>query len=371
MDIFGNVWKSTSSASSWTPQFTRSGSSFNVYGLTVSPFDNSKVFGAAYCAGSSDCPGVIGTGADGVVRVLDSGITGQPVGHLAVQPGSDNPLFAAVGSSVLQFGTSSGAWATFGTGLPAGSLINDVAVDNAFTVWATSGLTVYQAPVNGGAWTTGTSQPPNAGLYDLRVQPSGGQLYVRGYTTASVPTLWRFKGGGSWQQVSNYPPGANIISPFSLGSASNLIIMSGDSGASVYSSVSQGAFNKVSAYPTGTSITDLAVAPNDSNTWYVAAGSIYVTNDGGASFKAPRAAPDGCGMYAIAVDPKASATVWVATNCALFKSIDGGTTWTKSFSGLFRASAYDSRSFAFGSTSGLLYLGTDLGGVFQTVTGGF
>jgi photosystem II stability/assembly factor-like uncharacterized protein len=84
---------------------------------------------------------------------------------------------------------------------------------------------------------------------------------------------------------------------------------------------------------------------------------VYKSTDGGATWSA-----SGTGLtyvYALAVDPIDSNTLYAGTNGGVFKSTNGGTTWSAVNTGLTTRIVY---TLAIDST--MLYAGTWYGGVF-------
>jgi photosystem II stability/assembly factor-like uncharacterized protein len=99
-------------------------------------------------------------------------------------------------------------------------------------------------------------------------------------------------------------------------------------------------FRSIGPALTSGRIGDVAVAPNDPNTWYVAvcSGGVWKTTDGGFTFKPIF---DDQGSYSIGcvtIDPKQPLTVWVGSGennsqrsvsygDGVYRSLDGGKNW--------------------------------------------
>jgi len=56
---------------------------------------------------------------------------------------------------------------------------------------------------------------------------------------------------------------------------------------------------------------------------------LYKSVDGGATFTAPTTALNGLDVYRLLVDPANAAAVWAATSGGLFRTVNGGVSWTK------------------------------------------
>src|SRR5215471_8607264 len=85
--------------------------------------------------------------------------------------------------------------------------------------------------------------------------------------------------------------------------------------------------------------------------------------------------PEGGSIRAVLVDPTVPTTVYVGTvGSGIFKSIDGGVTWTQSGSPTDPTAGKTIRSLIFGA-GGIIYAGSDnavdsTSGVFQSVDSG-
>jgi photosystem II stability/assembly factor-like uncharacterized protein len=81
--------------------------------------------------------------------------------------------------------------------------------------------------------------------------------------------------------------------------------------------------------PDGGSVYDLAVAPSQPQTLYAAASSgLFRSVNGGAYWVYAGAGPNRRGANSLAVDPLHPRTVYAAQD-GIYKSLDGGATWTK------------------------------------------
>jgi len=139
--------------------------------------------------------------------------------------------------------------------------------------------------------------------------------------------------------------------------------------ADVYRTPDMGSsWNQISTNLTGSSTTylnSLCVAPSDSNTIYAGTyDSLYVTTNGGTSWKSAGHFASGLAKTSITVHPTTSQTVWVtisgySAGNKVFKSTDGGGTWTN-VSGTLPNLPVNCMVYEKGSNDGL-YIGTDVG----------
>src|SRR5215469_12421302 len=71
----------------------------------------------------------------------------------------------------------------------------------------------------------------------------------------------------------------------------------------------------------------VVIDPQDSKTLYVPnkTGALFKSTDGGASWNASGLIP---GVQSLAIDPRNSSTIYAATASGVYRSIDGGVTFT-------------------------------------------
>jgi hypothetical protein len=130
--------------------------------------------------------------------------------------------------------------------------------------------------------------------------------------------------------------------------SSRLFLVTASKG--VLKSVNQGAtWNSASSGLPASKVSTLAISASDSLTLYAGTAvdcddceysgdGVFKSIDGGASWTAISNGLPGGAIFLVAVDPQDSATVYVgqsmADTNALFKSVDGGATWDRLNSGL-------------------------------------
>jgi uncharacterized protein DUF11 len=221
------------------------------------------------------------------------------------------------------------------------------AAQNAWTVTGPNGGRTWEVayhPTQPGVILISTSR----GMYRTT---DGGQHWTlsAGITSAMVgiafdPTnpnrvftannaLWRSDDGG---QSFAAVPGAPGIRLLGIGSNGQLFVA--DGGGEVSHTSDQGqhwthATRPWPATPGSQAITSLGVDPNTPGTVYVGVQGygIYKSSNSGASWSTPAPGP-GTGTYTtntIAVKPGDSSRVLVAANDGVYRSIDGGTSWTR------------------------------------------
>jgi photosystem II stability/assembly factor-like uncharacterized protein len=139
-----------------------------------------------------------------------------------------------------------------------------------------------------------------------------------------------------------------------------------DDGGTSWRAVTAGIENRV--------IYAIAIDPQTPATVY-ASGAIgtsnttvlFKTTDGGITWTA-LSSLTGTGTWSLAIDPLASATVYAAGLGGVFKTTDGGSTWTQMNDGLTTANV--AKLALDPSDSTVIYAATRGGGVFKSVAGG-
>ena len=122
--------------------------------------------------------------------------------------------------------------------------------------------------------------------------------------------------------------------------------------------------------PVGVDVRYMAVNPLLSTTIYAATGTgVFRSIDGGVSWSGANTGLTVTDVRSIAIDPASASTLYVGTATAgIFKSIDGGGNWNAANIGL---TASDVRALAIDPlTPATVYAGTATGGVFKSVDGG-
>jgi photosystem II stability/assembly factor-like uncharacterized protein len=121
--------------------------------------------------------------------------------------------------------------------------------------------------------------------------------------------------------------------------------------------------------PGGGNVRALAIDPKAPATLYAAtwSGGVFKSTDAGGNWEAASAGlPPEARFGALAIDPKTGATLYAGTSLGVFKSADAGRSWrTTSLAGVFaNALGIDPANTA------TVYAGIDAGGVMKNTDGG-
>ena len=339
-------------------------------------------------------------------RVLSSATRPTPgppspsgaVTALAVDPTIPGTLYAAFDTGIFKSTDAGNTWINPSTGLPGGPTVFALALDprTPGTLYAGTGDGVVFKSVDGGStWnaasTTGLS---GAIVSSFAFDPSTpGTLFV-GMGGGVFKTI---DGGDTWTATPvrdivfalardpTSPPGTLYA-----GTAGGINSITG-SGGGVLKSTDGGATWSAAntGLPDFATVTALALDPRALGKLYATSGGGGADVTGGGVFKsinfgdtwsaASTGLPGGTIVSALGIDPTMPGTVYAGTDnlngsgdggSGVFKSMDGGNTWSAASTGLPGNGNTSVVAFAFDPTTpGTLYAGT-YRGVFTSTDGG-
>jgi hypothetical protein len=258
-------------------------------------------------------------------------------------------------------------------------------VGNAFvTKFAADGTSlVYSSYLGGSGYGNGYGDGANGIAVD-----GTGDAYVEGGTDSTdFPTVNGFQplkgdtgafqstdGGTTWHAIDGAAPdvltNADIRS-LTVDPASPTTLYVGTNGGGVFKTTDAGiTWAAINNGLTNAKVQALRLDPINSATVYVGTngGGVFKSIDGGSSWITSDNGLTNLNVQTLAVDPTNSATLYIGTNGGgVFKSIDGGASWTPSNSGLTKTNI---RSLAVDpANSATLYAATD-NGTYKSLNGG-
>ena len=334
------------------------------------------------------------------VAVLALGLTiqnGYPQGSgprdvtaLAIDPSTPATLYAGTFEGGVFKSTNGGnSWTTINSGLTS-TRVFALAIDPSTpaTLYAgTGGSGVFKSTNGGTTW-----QPTGANIF---LMVGGGQaLAIDRFTPATLYAgnfFGVFKstnGGTSWTDVNTGLPTNPSVNALAIDPFTSATLYAGTDDR-VFKSTNGGtSWNPFDSGLTGRSVRALIIDPTTPATLYAGAsfpgnnftgGGVFKSTNGGNSWTDTSSGLTATHVAALAIDPATPATLYAGTNGGraarnFFKSTNGGTSWTDTSSGLplntnVNALAIDP------STPATLYAGIgDLlfgtGGVFKSTNGG-
>jgi hypothetical protein len=333
--------------------------------------------GASWRAANSGLPNLVGDYE--FMSCCSAAVIIDPRNPSTLYVAGENPINPGIFKS-----TNGGAtWKAITSPIPAGSGMPVLNIDAQGIVYTGVGANLFKSADGGATWLPANFRLRDVSVPSLAIDPQNpGNLYVGVYRSTNSGIGWDSANISAGSVVS-----ALAIDPMAAGT-----VYAGTSEAKVDDdgdpipcgpSSASGIFKSVDG---GVSWTDtqagigclsvIAVDPQDTSTVY--AGSwyhgVYKSLDGGRSWRDSNSGlPAGtAGLYvtALALDPKSPETIYAGTAAGLFKSSDGGASW--SGTGLMpqvAALAIDAQnsSTVYAVTANRLFQSTDGGANWRTL----
>ncbi len=297
--------------------------------------------------------------------------------RLAFLPGSSTTLFACCDGGIFKSTNSGTAWTDLSTGL---SIMEFYSISNAQT---------SSTIVQGGAQDNGTNLY-SAGTWTQDLGGDGMTSIVDYFTSNTMygeqynGTINRTtNGGGSWTGITPNGQSGAWVTPYIIDPNTHTTIYAGWN--DVYKSTNQGtSWTQISTTLTGNAgdfVMAMACAPSNSNYLYIGAGGnngiiststfLFKTTNGGTSWTdVTGTLPlSTASLTAIAIKASDPLTVWVTltgytAGTKVYKTTNGGTTWTN-ISGNLPNVPVNCITFDKTVSTDRIFVGTDVG-VFYT-----
>lgn len=247
------------------------------------------------------------------------------VGSLALDPDNSNIIYAGAGGQGVFRSTDGGAsWLSRTTGL-GGARVYTLAVSSAGTVYAGTSRGVFKSTNRADTWT-----PASTGLGDLNHATSMATSPAAPNTIYAGTQAGVFKStdaGGTW--ASSGLTDVSFIIAIAADPADARTVYASAGYAGLYKSTDGGATWFV-AGPASAFVVEISIDPSNPATVYVATNAfgIHRTTDRGATWNLIFENESLIG--APAVDPSDPARLYVGSGPfkSLFRSTDGGATWS-------------------------------------------
>ncbi|HET9794969.1 MAG TPA: hypothetical protein VFS34_10940 [Thermoanaerobaculia bacterium] len=283
---------------------------------------------------------LVGTSGRGIYHSLDGGATvspinsGLPSSAISSIVGDPASLTRYAGSGVAGVAktTDDAHWTSANTGLFASEVYAVAASKSSPSiVYAATGSSIFKSVDSGVSWSSLTSIGIDQQVFPaLAVDPTNPSIV---YTATDEKGVLKTTNGGSSWTPSNAGITTRGIDCFAfLPSSSQTIYAGTDSG--IFKTTDGGAhwaaFGDTSAMST---VRSLAIDPANPQTMFAGTDDgIFRSTDGGGHWSDVSGGSNSfleTQIHQIAIDPAAHTRVYLATGNGVWKSTDGGATWTE------------------------------------------
>ncbi|HEY6321934.1 MAG TPA: hypothetical protein VJA16_10280 [Thermoanaerobaculia bacterium] len=295
---------------------------------------------------SPTTPGLLYAGAAGVFRSTDGGGNWMPAGlgsslvaALAVAPHS-GALYAAADNGLFKSADGGKSWVR-----QLDAAFSCVAIDPAVPqdVYA-GGAELWRSTDGGSSWRRADVDLQGFSVMAIAPVPGARGLVVAGAADPIGFTGALFRSsdhGASWAAGGRGLVDRNILS-FAVDPAAPSILYASDQDQGIFKSADGGLHWTALTIPSFSPMAggaEIVIDPTHSSTLYLVNSGDLVSTDGGSTWKPlgplpPFTATD---LAVLAIDPSDGANLYGAEVASLFKSDDGGLTWTL----ILRADPYD------------------------------
>jgi photosystem II stability/assembly factor-like uncharacterized protein len=330
-------------------------------------------------------------------RWITHGPPGSQVNAVAVDPRDHETVYAGTQVGVYVSHDGANRWEPAGVGIPAGSEVKEievspsdpsqvfVGVDNAVGRPPGGLGGIYRSTDQGVRWTRLTVPLGYLPIGAFAVDPTDPATVYAGDTDSynwGGPLYRTTDAGATWTALST--PGLTTVVSAAVDPFDSRRILAGSPGGGAWvSSDGGGSFHESTGLPPNPAVKELVFDPSTPLVVYAGtefiAGSppgLFRSTDGGESFiRLPMPVSSGEGVLSIAIDPTDAGRMFVGTDFeGVFRTSDGGATWTAVNTGLPVRYPYGSQVFDLAMDPvqpDTLYLGDLLDfGAFKTATGG-
>jgi hypothetical protein len=363
------IFKTIDGGKSWVSIYNKINTAFLPLSVDQS---NSKIIyaGATYSNGSTGS-GLYKSIDGGVTWAANAGVSNTIINSLAIDPTDSRIVYVGTANGIFKSTNGGTDWASINS-TAGGTIVIDPSDHQ--KIYVAVFEKVIKSNDGGGTWTSVYNKSATS-FMSLALDPTASQtLYVGAWSGDISKTT---NGGASWQPVDMGIADTNVRS-LAIHPAAPQTIYAGTYGRGVFKSTNGGAswvaVNN-GMWVGNASFYTVAIDPTNYLTLYASAGgSLYKTVNGALSWSAIGANTVG-NVGAIAIDQTNSQLIYVGTSNGsstkyeIFKSSDGGASWTSANSGIPLNTTV--RSLAIDPNNNqTIYAGTDGQGVFKSTDGG-
>jgi len=295
--------------------------------------------------------------------------------QLAVDPSAPSTVYLVIGS-LFKSRNAGGTWQRSEGGMHAQDATSVVVVADApDTIYAANFHTMYTTIDGGTTWTHAIV--PTSDVFSLAYEPRRRILsFVSHPSGGHASAYWSRDGGATWRIAR----GLDTTQPTSLVAdpTNPRVLYAGTFGGGVFRSRNGGRrWNALRTSPPDEVMLDLAVDPATPTTLYATTGTsgVFKTVNLGTTWSAINAGLTEQLLGPLAIDPSAPATIYVGGYAAarVFKSTDGGASWSEGSAGLPPGVGY---AYGIGdllvdpTAPSTVYASVKHAGIFRSVDGG-
>jgi len=426
--LLDGIYKSSDSGANWLPINTGV-TATSLYGMAIDPSNSSIVYaatggssvyktvngGASWIAHTHGIFGGVGAlaidptnvsiiyaaatyypdfGTGGILKSTDggvnwsnsnSGLAGSVIQSVVISPGNPSLIYAGGDQGVFKSTNGGANWTAINVGFDNSSRnIRSLTVDpvNQQRLYAGTEYRGVFRSIDGGAnWFA--VGPSLTYLRGLAISRSNPNIVVAGWTW-SGGIFKSVNAGDTWSKVTCGTRSVNVLA-IAVDPANSNIVYVGTEHAGLFKSVNGGASWDQTGLTQQIFVWAIAIDPTNPQIIYAGASSASIngtfvqasgfkSTDGGANWIPVRIVDASVPYYPTiehwAIDPSNPAVIYAGVNgnSGVYKSTNGGATWTASGAGLTNTLIY---AFALASINpAVLYAGTEYNGIFKSTNGG-
>lgn len=275
---------------------------------------------------------------DGGTSWIRAGLRQWSVPSLVAHPDRPDVVWAGsglgstAGLGVFKTVDSGLSWRVSNRGLfalPTGAIAFDPVTPG--VVWVgTAGRGVYRSDDRGATWTARNTGIAPLAISDLEVDPRDPETVWaasagRGiYVTEDGGQTWAPRSAGLTPPGALFPPAIEVLK---LAPSSPVIAYTGTR-LGLYRTSDEGEQWARLDTPF-TQVTDILIDERNADVVFVAAGELWVTRDGGATWEQVAVSARPTGIAALAADPQDPEVIYAGGVDGVFRSADGGHTWQR------------------------------------------
>jgi photosystem II stability/assembly factor-like uncharacterized protein len=328
------IFKSSNRGASWTTVYRYSGQSTDPQfaSIAIDPLDSNTLYGLRIGLG-----GVYkSTDGGSSWREANAGLPSGPdetisTNAIVVHPQKSRSIYAVTSGGIYSSTDGAESWSALSSGMKD---VSALAIDaqNPDIFYAGTRTGIFKSTDGGASWRS-----INSGLRAIEIRrlaflpDDPGVLYAYNFATSFKTTGQ----GTSWTEGKfPYPLAIGSQDPATMFAVTTDGLAKSADGGATFTPSHDG-------LPEGFchGVTSVAIDPEHSDTVYAGVssvpcsgsrgGGVWKSVDGAASWTKLEGQPDGGGVYGLTIDPQRPATVYSWNGKGAFKSLDGGKSWNK------------------------------------------